>query len=130
VKILSLLSLVMLCSACGYKSPNQMTQAGIVPIVSEMMPNDVNAGTASLTVTVNGSNFNSNAVVNWNGVPQRTMFLSAMQLMAAIPASTLATPGKVMVTVTNPGSSTPGGLYSGGVSAMTETSMGLTFTIN
>ena len=130
MKILSLLSLVLLCTACGYKKPNQMTQAGIVPIVAAMMPNNVNAGTTSLTVTVNGSNFNRNAVVNWNGVRQPTMFLSPMQLMAAIPASMLAMPGKVMVTVTNPGSNTPGGPYSGGVSTMSETSMGITFTVN
>lgn len=130
MKILSLLSLILLCSACGYKSPHQMTQAGIIPIVSAMMPNNVNAGAAGLTITINGSNFNHNAVVNFNGAPQPTMFLSAMQLMAAIPASSLTTPGKVMVTVTNPGSSTPGGPYGGGVSTMSETSMGMTFTIN
>jgi hypothetical protein len=130
MKIISLLSLVLLCSACGYKSPNQMTQAGIVPVVAAMVPDNANAGAATLTVTVNGSNFNRNAVVNWNGVPQRTMFLSAMQLVAAIPASTLAAPGRVMVTVTNPGSSTPGGPYGGGVSTAPETSMGVTFTIN
>ena len=129
MKILSLLSLLLLCSACGYKTPNQMTQAGIVPVISAMMPDSANAGASALTVTVNGSNFNSNAVVNWNGVPQRTMFLSAMQLMAAIPASTLAAPGKVMVTVTNPGSTTPGGPY-GGVTTPSETSSGLTFTVN
>jgi len=130
MKILSLLSLVLLCSACGYKSPNQMTQAGIVPVMSAMVPDNANAGAANLTVTVNGSNFNRNAVVNWNGVPQRTMFLSAMQLMATIPASALAAPGRVMVTVTNPGSSTPGGPYGGAATTAPETSMGLTFTIN
>jgi IPT/TIG domain len=129
MKMISLLSLILVCSACGYKSPNQMTQAGVVPIISEMMPNNVNAGTAGLTVTVNGSNFNRNAVVNFNGVPQRTMFLSAMQVMAAIPASTLATPARMTVTITNPGSMSPGGPY-GSVSTASETSMGVTFTIN
>jgi trimeric autotransporter adhesin len=129
MKILSLLWLLLLCSACGYKSPSQMTQAGVVPVISAMMPNTVNAGSAALTITVNGSNFNRNAVVNFNGVAQRTMFLSAMQLMAAIPASTLAMPATMTVTVTNPGSTTPGGPY-GGVSTMSETSMGMTFTIN
>ena len=129
MKILSLLSLLLVCSACGYRSPTQMMQAGVVPIMSAMMPDNVNAGTAGLTVTVNGSSFNRNAVVNFNGVPQRTMFLSAMQLMAAIPASTVAMPGRLTVTVTNPGSTTPGGPYGGGTT-MSETSTGLTFTIN
>ena len=130
MKILSVLSLLLVCSACGYKSPNQMTQAGIVPVIAAMMPNNVNAGTGNLTVTVNGSNFNRNAVVDFNGVPQQTMFLSPMQLMAAIPASTLAMPARMTVTVTNPGSSTPGGPYGGGVTTASETSMGLTFTVN
>lgn len=129
MKVLTLLSLLLVCSACGYKAPKPMTQAGFVPMVLDMMPNNVNAGNAGVTLTVNGSNFNGNAVVNWNGVPQRTMFLSATQLMAAIPASSLATPGRAMVTVTNPGNTTPGGPY-GGVSTMSETSTGLTFTIN
>jgi IPT/TIG domain len=129
MKMISLLSLILVCSACGYKSPHPMTQAGVVPMVSDMMPNNVNAGTAGVTVTVNGSNFNRNAVVNFNNVPQRTMFLSPMQLMAAIPASTVALPGTLTVTVTNPGSTTPGGPY-GGVSTAPETSMGLMFMIN
>ena len=130
MKILSLLSLLLVCVACGYKSPNQMAHAGIVPVLSAMMPDSVNAGAQGLTVTVNGSNFNNNAVVNLNGVPQRTTFLSPMQLMAAFPATSLAAPGRVMVTVTNPGSTTPGGPYGGGVTTASETSMGLTFTIN
>ena len=130
MKMMSILALLLVCSACGYKSPNQMAQAGIVPVVSAMMPDSANAGTAGLTVTVNGSNFNSNAVVNLNGAPQRTAFLSPMQLMAAFPAAMLVTPGKVMVTVTNPGSTTPGGPYGGGHTTASETSMGLTFTIN
>lgn len=130
MKIRSVLLLTVLCSACGsYKAPNQMSQSGIVPVMSAMIPNNINAGAQGLTLTVNGSNFNSNAVVTFAGAQQPTRFVTAKQLMAMIPAVALATPGKVAVTVTNPGSSTPGGPY-GGTVTMSETSTSMTFTVN
>jgi hypothetical protein len=53
------------------------------------------------TLTVNGTNFTSDAVVNWNGAPQASTFVSATQITAAIPASLAAFPGTAKVTVTN-----------------------------
>ena len=53
------------------------------------------------TLTVNGTNFTSDAVVNWNGAPQPTTFVSATQITAAIPASLPAFPGTARITVTN-----------------------------
>lgn len=131
MKILSVLLLTVLCSACGsYKAPNQMAQPGIVPVMSDMMPNNINAGTQGLTLTVNGSNFNTNAVVTFNGLQQPTQFVTAKQLIAMIPAIAVATPGMFAVTVTNPGSSTPGGPYGGGGVTMSQTSASMTFTVN
>jgi hypothetical protein len=86
------------------------------------------AGSAAFTMTVNGSKFNTNAVVNWNGAAQTTTYVSASQVTAAIPASAIATAGTVPVTVTNPG--TPGtGMYGSG-GTLPETSNSMTFTIN
>jgi hypothetical protein len=46
----------------------------------------MNAG-AAFTLTANGSNFLSNAAVNFNGAAQATTHISANQLTAAIPSS-------------------------------------------
>ena len=53
------------------------------------------------TLTVNGTNFTSDAVVNWNGAAQTTTFISATQLTAPISAAQAALPGTASVTVTN-----------------------------
>jgi hypothetical protein len=77
-------------------------------------------------LTVNGTNFNRNATINWSGTAQTTSYVSGGQLTATIPASAIATAAAVTVTVTNPG--TAGGTYGGGTSA--EISNSMTFTIN
>ena len=63
-------------------------------------------GGASLTLTVNGANFEAKSVVNFNGKPEATTFISPTTVSAAIPASDVATAGSANVTVTNP---PPGG---------------------
>jgi trimeric autotransporter adhesin len=57
--------------------------------------------TQGFTLTVNGTNFTSDAIVNWNGAAQPTTFVSATQLTAAIAAASAAFPGKAGVSVTN-----------------------------
>jgi hypothetical protein len=49
-------------------------------------------------LTVNGSSFNQDAVINWNGSKQTTTFMTGKQLTTAIPASAIATSGTVAVT--------------------------------
>jgi len=63
-------------------------------------------GGAAFTLTVNGTNFETKSVVNFNGQPQATTFVSTTQLLAAIPASDVSVVGNMNVTVTNPA---PGG---------------------
>ena len=86
-----------------------------VPGLTTLSPNSATAGGPAFTLTVNGSNFVSGSVVQWNGTVRTTTFVSATQLTAAIPASDIAAAGTAQVTVANPG---------GG------TSNALTFTIN
>ena len=85
------------------------------------MPDNANAGSA-VTLTVNGSSFNSNAVVNWNGMAQPTMYVTGSQLTASLSAATLSMAGTFTVTVTNPGTTGYGGTSS-------ETSNAMTFTV-
>jgi hypothetical protein len=125
-----LLVAILWCGCGGYSSPSQPAQPAIVPIVDAIIPNSANAGAPSFTLTVNGSKFNSNAVVNWNGAARTTTHVTAQQLTAAIAAADVATAGTVKVTVTNPGSNTPGGPYGGGGSTPSATSNTMDFTIN
>ena len=128
MKIISVLWLTVLCVGCGgYGSSTKVTppQPGAVPAIAQLAPNTVTAGAPSFMLTVNGSNFAGNSVVNWGSATPSTTFVTGKQLMTAIPASMITTAGTVSVTVTNPG--TPGGQYGGGT--MAETSNAMTFTI-
>jgi hypothetical protein len=122
-----LVSLIALTLACGYSSKATTPPvAGSMPTIQALSPSSVNHGSAAFMLTVNGSAFNGNAVVNWNGAGQTTTFVSGGQLTVQVPAAAIASAGSVQVTVTNPG--TPGGQYGGGTAA--ETSTAMTFTIN
>jgi cell wall-associated NlpC family hydrolase len=131
MKTVSVLFLAILCSGCGgYSSPQQSAQPAVVPVLAAIVPNSATAGASAFTLTVNGSSFNNNAVVNWNGTPRATTHVTAQQVTAAIAAADVANAGTVTVSVTNPGSSTPGGPYGGGGSTPSKTSNTMNFTIN
>jgi hypothetical protein len=78
------------------------------PALSSMSPSNATAGGAAFTLTVNGSNFVSGAVVRWNGVPRTTTFVSATQVRAAIAAADIAAAGTANVSVANPDGSLSG----------------------
>jgi hypothetical protein len=129
-KSLLLVALVALTVACGYSSKMTAPVAGSMPAVSALSPNSATAGGAAFTMTVNGTNFGAKAVVNLNGTAQtaNTTFVSGNQLMVAVPASAIATPGTISVTVTNP--ATPGtGMYGSG-GTLAATSAAMNFTVN
>ncbi len=73
-----------------------------VAVLSTLVPNSAIAGGAAFTLTVNGSNFENNAVVQWNGGNRTTTFVSATQLTAAITAADIASVGTASVVVFNP----------------------------
>jgi hypothetical protein len=81
--------------------------ANPVPTVTAPVhPQAVVPGSGALTLTVYGANFVSGAVVNWNGSPRSTTFVSARELEAKILAADVAKPTAGYITVTNPA---PGG---------------------
>src|SRR3989441_4591701 len=89
----------------------------LVPTVTSLSPTSTNAGGVAFTLTVNGTNFVSGSVVQWNSSARTTTFVSATQLRATITAAYIATAGTASVRVfTSP----PGG----------GNSNALTFTIN
>jgi len=85
------------------------------PTLATVTPTAALAGAPAFTMTVTGTNFASNVVVEWNNVPQPTTFVSSTELTAAIPASLVSAAGTAAITVVN--------LNTGGHSA------GQTFTI-
>ncbi len=87
------------------------------PILLGLTPNATIAGSAGFVLTINGENFVPNAVVNWNGSPRPTTFISGIELRAQISAADVANQGSATVTAVNPA---PGG----------GASNPLTFTIN
>jgi hypothetical protein len=129
VKVALLTTLIALTLACGYSSKTTPPSAGVVPAITQLNPDSANAGGAAFMLTVNGSNFGTKAVVNWNGSAQNaTTYVSGNQLTVSIPASLIMNSGSVQITVTNPG--TPGtGVYGTGATTA-ETSSSMNFTIN
>jgi len=126
-KTIFLAILLAVGAACGYSSKSTTPPAaGTMPNISALVPNNANAGTTGVVLTVNGTSFNGNASINWNGTALTTTHVSANQLMTTVPDADVATAGTAAVTVINPG--TAGGIYGGGTSP--ETSNSMTFTIN
>jgi hypothetical protein len=72
------------------------------PTLTALAPTGAAVGGAPFTLTATGSGFVSTSVVNWNGSPRPTTFVSATQLQAAIAAADVATAGTAQITVTTP----------------------------
>lgn len=127
MKLLIVILLAALGAGCGYSAPpTTPAQAGTMPTIAQLVPPSTAAGSSQFTLEVDGTNFNSNAVVNFNGTAMTTTISAGSKAMATIPASAVMNSGTIPVTVTNPG--TPGGIYGGGTQA--ATSQPMNFTIN
>jgi len=79
-----------------------------VPTISSLSPSSAPAGSASLQLTINGTNFVSGAAVSFAGSNLQNPAINAQgtQITVTVPASDLVTAGGVPVIVTNP---SPGG---------------------
>jgi hypothetical protein len=71
------------------------------PSLSGITPNAAIAGSSALNLTVTGSGFVSASVVQWGGTALATAFINNTQLSATVPASALATPGRIDISVMN-----------------------------
>ena len=77
-----------------------------VPSISSLSPSSAVGGSSGLTLTIKGAGFGAGSSVRWNGQSRTTTVVDAGTLRAAIPASDLALPATILVTVFNPA---PGG---------------------
>lgn len=87
------------------RSPLAGTLAGpdvFAFLLSSLSPSSAPVGGPGLTLTVNGSDFRSGAVVVWDGSDLATSFVNGSRVTAAVPAANLAAGKTVQVTVRNP----------------------------
>src|SRR6266513_515853 len=80
------------------------------PIISSLSPTCASEGDIQFTLTVNGINFVSTSIVNWNGAALTTTFVSSTQLTATVSAVRIANPGTASVTVVSPCGATSNGV--------------------
>lgn len=123
-----LFALAALTLACGYGKNYMTPSSSGMPVIAQLSPTTATAGGPAFTLTLTGSNFSSQAIVNWNGVAQaaNTKDVNAGQVTLSVPAAMIMSASTVQVSVTNPG--TPAsGMYPG-TPAVTSTPMN--FTIN
>ncbi len=94
-------------SSCGgggiTSSPSTRT-----PSISSISPTSATAGGPAFTLTVNGSNFNADAIGFWanpssTNTPPPSTFVSPTQLTIQVSAADIASPATVQVSVLNPG---------------------------
>jgi uncharacterized protein (TIGR03437 family) len=71
--------------------------------IFDLNPSSAAAGGQTFTLTLNGGGFLRGAVVQWNGTPLATVFVSATQLTATVSASLIATAGAASIEVINAG---------------------------
>jgi len=88
--------------AGGTSSAQTFTVANPTPTLSTISPSSATAGAAAMTLVVNGTNFVSTSIVEWNGAALATTYVSASTLQAQIPASDLSQAGNASVLVSNP----------------------------
>jgi hypothetical protein len=96
------------------------------PTLTSISPSSVVAGSNAVTITLTGTNFLSNSVVQWNGAALTTTYQNATSLQAEIPASDLSTVGTASITVQNPA---PGGGISNAVTFSIITAPSTTLSV-
>jgi hypothetical protein len=97
------LAIVVVVVACGtvFAANNAVPSIDLPTVPSAAIP-----GGAGFTLTVNGAGFVNGSVVNWNGSPRVTTFVSAAQVTSEVLASDITTASTASITVSNPA---PGG---------------------
>jgi hypothetical protein len=76
------------------------------PTLASLSPASTAAGGTAFTLTVRGTNFASDAKVQWNGSLRTTTYISSTQLTATITAADIQNQGSASVTVVNQSAAT------------------------
>jgi hypothetical protein len=93
----------LLALGCGTGSGNDphglKTSTLSPPSTTELFPNSVPVNSVPFFLTVNGTNFLTDAIVVWNGTALNTTFVSSNQVIAVLQAPDLQNVGLVRVYV-------------------------------
>ena len=96
------------------------------PEITLLPSRGASAGRSGFTLYVHGNAFVAGAVVQWNGSPRATQYISGRRLAATISSADVAQPGVVQITVVNPapggGTSAPATMTIRALGAATTTS--------
>jgi len=92
MRYFSLLLVSLLALGCGtpglnHDPANHDPRSVIVfspPAIATLTPGSVPVDSVPFIMTVNGSNFNTDAIAFWQGVPQSTVFVTSNQLMVRV----------------------------------------------
>ena len=87
---------------CGATSGAVTFTISATPSISSLNPTCANVGDTQFTLTVNGTNFVSTSIVNWNGAALPTTFVSSTQLTATVAANLITARGTFSITVVSP----------------------------
>jgi hypothetical protein len=90
--------------------PSSFEVRNPTPSLSTLSPRTVDAGSAAIAVTIDGSNFTKSSEVFSGGTPLATTYVSASRLRATLPSSLLSKAASLTIRVSTPG---PGGGQSG-----------------
>lgn len=106
--LVALLFVTLLTVSCGTPAssgnhdPLVMTALS-PPAILTLTPNSVPVNSVPFIMTINGSNFGTDAVVFWQGVAQSTAFVTSKQLMVRVTDTDLMFMGLVPIYVRSGG---------------------------
>src|SRR5580700_2467324 len=102
---LVLASLLTIGCGNGVKSSGDPFKAVVFspPAITTLTPNSVPVNSVPFSMTINGSNFGTDATVFWQGTAQSTLFITQNQLLVRVTATDLMFTGAVPVYVRTSG---------------------------
>lgn len=111
MRLISLLLLVCVGVGCGagVSKPGPDPRPGFgttFPAIAALTPNTSAVNSAPFTMTVQGSNFGTDAVVFWNGNVQPTTFINPSELLVTVTAADLMFTGLAHIFIRSGGMNT------------------------
>jgi hypothetical protein len=89
MRLASIFLVIVFTFGCGADPVNKSQgphfgTAFTPPSLTTLQPSTVPVNSAPFTMTVNGTNFRTDALVVWNGVTQHTIFVNSNQLLVTV----------------------------------------------
>ena len=101
---------ILISLGCGSPSHNPNATQGPLRVISSsppsittLLPNSAPVNSVPFSLEVDGTNFDTNAVVFWNGTPLFTTFGNSQQLFANVTSANLTLAGMIQVYVRTDG---------------------------